>query len=172
MQLFGTPPHRAAGPPTRPCATSYMLRVLVQPLEHHPTEPQGHQPGRDNTGWGFWCNFWKNTPIFGTLPQLLEHHPIEPQGSGATTRTPTRSRATPRVQNRPISLHLHEGCNYDMTPRHYRKITHESAKMIEPDWTTEPSYRPQLGVHPTPRWAPNRCYSHPPFPQSLFKEIR
>ena len=32
----GTP-----GPPTRPRATPYMVRVLVQPLKHHPTEPQG-----------------------------------------------------------------------------------------------------------------------------------
>ena len=38
VQLFGTP-----GPPTRPRATPYMVRVLVQPLEH-----QGHQPDRDS----------------------------------------------------------------------------------------------------------------------------
>ena len=38
VQLFGTP-----GPPTRPRATLYMVRVLVQPLEH-----QGHQPDRDS----------------------------------------------------------------------------------------------------------------------------
>ena len=43
VQLFGTPPHRVAGPPTRPRATPYMVRVLVQPLEHHPTEPQGRR---------------------------------------------------------------------------------------------------------------------------------
>ena len=36
VQLFRTP-----GPPTRPRATPYMVRVLVQPLEHHPAEPQG-----------------------------------------------------------------------------------------------------------------------------------
>ena len=36
VQLFGTP-----GSPTRPRATPYMVRVLVQPLEHHPYEPQG-----------------------------------------------------------------------------------------------------------------------------------
>ena len=38
VQLFGTP-----GPPTRPRATLYMVRILVQPLEH-----QGNQPDRDS----------------------------------------------------------------------------------------------------------------------------
>ena len=51
---FGTPLHRAPAqqrehhpiePPTRPRATPYMVRVLVQHLEHHPTEAQGlHHP--------------------------------------------------------------------------------------------------------------------------------
>ena len=41
VQLSGTQSHRAAGQPSRPRATSYMVRILVQPLEHHPTEPQG-----------------------------------------------------------------------------------------------------------------------------------
>ena len=41
VHLFGSPLHRAAGPPTRPRATPYMVTVLVHPLEHHPTEPQG-----------------------------------------------------------------------------------------------------------------------------------
>ena len=43
VQLFGTPE-----PPTRPRATPYMVRVLVQPLQHHPTEPQGqdHESGQ------------------------------------------------------------------------------------------------------------------------------
>ena len=57
VQLFETPPHRAAGPPIRPRATPYMVRVLVQPLEHYPTEPQGHQPDRENIEWGFWTTF-------------------------------------------------------------------------------------------------------------------
>ena len=57
VQHFGTPPHRATGPPTRPRATPYMVRVLVQPLEHHPTEPQGHQPDSDNIEGGFWDTF-------------------------------------------------------------------------------------------------------------------
>ena len=43
--------------------------------------------------------------------------------------------------------------------------------MIGPDWTTEPSYRPQLGAHPIPSVDPSRCYSHPSFPQSLFEEM-
>ena len=54
---FWNTTHRAAGPPTRPRATPYMVRVLVQPLEHHPTEPPGHQPDRDNIEWGFWDTF-------------------------------------------------------------------------------------------------------------------
>ena len=114
MQLFGTPHHRAAGPPTRPRATPYMLRVLMQPLEHHPTEPQGHQPDRDNTGWGFWYNFlehhpnfWNTTSTFGTLP----HRAAGPRRKNENTNQIARR----------IFPHLHEGCKKDMTPRHYRK---------------------------------------------------
>ena len=45
VQLFGTP-----GPPTRPRTTPYMVRVLVQHLENHPTEPQG--PDRESGDYG------------------------------------------------------------------------------------------------------------------------
>ena len=47
--------HHSIEPPTRPRATSYMVRILVQPLEQ-----QGHQPDRG----GFWDTFRLGERIF------------------------------------------------------------------------------------------------------------
>ena len=81
----------------------YMVRVLVQPLEHHPTEPQGHQPTIIQGG--------VLVQLSGTPLQVLEHHPNFWNTTPPSRRAPAQQREhqPDRAQHRSISPHLHEG---------------------------------------------------------------